>query len=92
MLTFANKSLDPLRDAAARVPIDRLLVETDSPYLSPHPHRGKDNEPARVAFTAAKLAEIRGIPLSRTRRGHNGQRPQTLRDPGGSVRVDLILP
>jgi TatD DNase family protein len=61
MLTFANKALGPLRDAAARVPIDRLLVETDSPYLSPHPHRGKDNEPARIAFTAAKMAEIRGI-------------------------------
>jgi TatD DNase family protein len=63
MLTFANKALEPLREAAARVPIDRLLVETDSPYLSPHPFRGKDNEPARVAFTAAKLAEVRGISL-----------------------------
>ncbi len=63
MLTFANKALDPLRDAAARVPLDRLLVETDSPYLSPLPHRGKDNEPARVAFTAAKLADLRGISL-----------------------------
>jgi TatD DNase family protein len=61
MLTFANKALDSLRDAAARVPIGRLLVETDSPYLSPHPHRGKDNEPARVALTAAKMAEIRGM-------------------------------
>jgi TatD DNase family protein len=63
MLTFANKALDPLRDAASKVPIDRLLVETDSPYLSPHPFRGKENEPARVAFTAAKLAEVRGIGL-----------------------------
>ncbi len=63
MLTFANKALDPLREAAARVPIDRLLVETDSPYLSPHPHRGRDNEPARVAITAARLAEIRGVSL-----------------------------
>jgi TatD DNase family protein len=63
MLTFANKALDPLRDAASRIPIGRLLVETDSPYLSPHPFRGKDNEPARTAYTAAKLAEIRGIPL-----------------------------
>ena len=53
-----------MRDAAARVPLDRLLVETDSPYLSPHPHRGKDNEPARVAFTAARLAEIRGSTLA----------------------------
>jgi TatD DNase family protein len=64
MLTFANKALDPLRDAASRVPLDRLLVETDSPYLSPHPHRGRDNEPGRVAFTAARLANLRGIALA----------------------------
>ena len=62
-VTFTNKSLDHLRDVAARVPADRLLVETDSPYLSPHPCRGKTNEPARVALTAARLAEIRGLPL-----------------------------
>ena len=61
MLTFTNKTLDALRDVAARVPLDRLLVETDSPYLSPHPFRGQSNEPARVALTAARLAEIRGL-------------------------------
>ena len=60
-VTFTNKSLDALRDVAARVPLDRLLVETDSPYLSPHPCRGQTNEPARVALTAARLAEIRGL-------------------------------
>ncbi len=63
MLTFTNKTLDELRDVAVRVPIDRILVETDSPYLSPHPFRGKTNEPSRVALTAARLAEIRGLPL-----------------------------
>ncbi len=61
MITFTNKALDPLRDVAARTPADHLLVETDSPYLTPHPFRGKLNEPARVALTAAKLAEIRGL-------------------------------
>lgn len=61
MLTYTNKSLDALRDVAARVPLDRLLVETDSPYLSPHPHRGRTNEPARVAVTARRLAEIRDL-------------------------------
>lgn len=61
MVTFTNKKLDPLRDVAARIPIDRLLVETDSPYLSPHPFRGKPNEPARVAFTARRIAETRGM-------------------------------
>jgi TatD DNase family protein len=63
MITFNNKALDPLRAVAAEAPADRILVETDSPYLSPHPFRGKPNEPARVALTAAKLAELRGIAL-----------------------------
>lgn len=63
MVTFANKSLDPLREAAARVPADRLLVETDSPYLAPVPHRGQSNEPGRVVHTSTKLAALRGISL-----------------------------
>jgi TatD DNase family protein len=61
MVTFANRKLDALRDVAARVPLDRLLVETDSPYLSPHPFRGKTNEPGRVALTAQRIAELRGV-------------------------------
>ena len=59
ILTFP-KSQD-IRDIARDVPLDRLLVETDSPYLSPVPFRGKRNEPARVAHTAAVLAELRGL-------------------------------
>ncbi|WP_165250567.1 TatD family hydrolase [Paludisphaera soli] len=61
MLTFGNRNLDALREAAAAVPLDRLLVETDSPYLTPQPLRGRGNEPAYVAWTARKLAEVRGI-------------------------------
>jgi TatD DNase family protein len=62
MITFGNKALDPLREVAATVvPEDRLLVETDCPYLSPHPFRGSTNEPARVATTAAFLAGLRGL-------------------------------
>ncbi len=61
MISFANRTLDPLRAVAARAPIDRILVETDSPYLSPHPFRGKTNEPARVAFVAAAVALARGV-------------------------------
>jgi TatD DNase family protein len=61
MVTFTNKGLDSLRDVAARAPLDRLLVETDSPYLSPHPFRGQTNEPGRVQLSAVKLAEIRGL-------------------------------
>ena len=60
-VTFANKALDALRDAAGQIPGDRLLIETDSPYLSPHPHRGRPNEPARVVHSARRLAEVRGI-------------------------------
>jgi TatD DNase family protein len=51
---------EELREAAARVPADRLLAETDSPYLSPQPRRGRPNEPANVVHTVAVLAETRG--------------------------------
>lgn len=64
MITFTNKGLDALRATAARVPHDRLLVETDSPYLSPHPFRGQANEPHRVAVTAERLAHVLGLPLA----------------------------
>ncbi|MEM9364874.1 MAG: TatD family hydrolase [Planctomycetota bacterium] len=60
MVTF--KKSDELREVAAAVPLDRLLVETDSPYLSPEPLRGKrPNEPARVEHTLRCLAELHGI-------------------------------
>ncbi|OYV50758.1 MAG: LuxR family transcriptional regulator [Rhodospirillales bacterium 20-60-12] len=59
ILTFP-KSLE-LRDIARDIPISRLLVETDSPYLAPVPFRGKRNEPAHTAHTARKLAEVRGV-------------------------------
>jgi TatD DNase family protein len=59
ILTFPRSS--ELRDIARDVPADRLLVETDAPYLAPVPFRGKRNEPGWVAHTAAKLAEVRGL-------------------------------
>lgn len=58
-VTFRNAP--DLREAAAAAPVDLLLTETDSPYLSPHPHRGKPNEPARVTFVAAELADLHGM-------------------------------
>jgi len=59
MLTY--KTAADLREVAKEVPLDRLLVETDCPYLAPVPHRGKRNEPAFVAHTAACLAELKGV-------------------------------
>lgn len=59
IVTFRNAA--PIREAAALVPADRLLVETDSPYLSPVPYRGRRNEPARVAQVVDTLAEVRGV-------------------------------
>jgi TatD DNase family protein len=59
ILTFP-KSAD-IQEAARRAPADRLLIETDAPYLAPVPHRGKRNEPAYVAETARKLAQLRGV-------------------------------
>ena len=59
VVTF--KKADALRETVQRVPLDRLLVETDAPYLAPVPKRGKRNEPAYVVHTAAALAELKGV-------------------------------
>jgi len=61
MLTY--KSAQSLREAAATIPLDRVLVETDSPYLSPVPLRGQRNEPAHVVHTASCLAQILGLDM-----------------------------
>lgn len=60
ILTFPKSQ--GLRDIAREIPPDRLLIETDAPYLAPVPNRGKRNEPALVVHTAAVLAELRGMP------------------------------
>jgi len=61
IVTF--KSATELQDVAKKVPLDRLLVETDSPYLAPVPFRGKQNEPAYVKYVAEFIAELRGISI-----------------------------
>jgi len=55
------KKADELRSIIARVPADRLLLETDAPFLTPHPYRGKRNEPAYVAYIADRVAAVRGV-------------------------------
>jgi TatD DNase family protein len=67
MISFAGNITFPkaqqIRDAALEVPLDRMLIETDCPYLAPVPHRGKRNEPAFVKETARKLGELRGLSM-----------------------------
>jgi TatD DNase family protein len=60
-VTFKNGQ--SIRDAVVKIPLDRLVVETDSPYLTPEPHRGKRNEPGYVRFTAERVALVKGISL-----------------------------
>ena len=66
--TVTFEKADTLRDVVKRVPLERLLVETDAPFLTPHPHRGKRNEPAYVLHTAKKVAEIKGVSLEEAAR------------------------
>ncbi|WP_240377899.1 TatD family hydrolase [Bacillus piscicola] len=61
-VTFKNATLP--KETAKEIPMDRLLIETDSPYLAPHPYRGKRNEPAYVKLVAEKIAELKDIPYS----------------------------
>ena len=61
IVTFRKS--EELRDIVRAVPLDRILVETDAPFLAPIPKRGKRNEPAFVAHTAATIAEVKGIPV-----------------------------
>jgi TatD DNase family protein len=61
ILTFNNAN--DLREIARKVPADRLLVETDSPYLTPMPYRGKPNSPAYTYYVAEKLAEVRNTSI-----------------------------
>jgi len=62
IVTFRNAK--DLKEVARRVPLDRLLIETDSPYLAPVPHRGKTNEPGWVVHVAEEIARLRDIPLA----------------------------
>lgn len=63
IVTFKNAQ--PLKEVARRVPLERLLVETDSPYLAPVPFRGKTNQPAWVRYVAEEVARLRGIELGK---------------------------
>ncbi|ANN72459.1 TatD family hydrolase [Bordetella bronchialis] len=62
IVTFKNAAV--LHDVAARMPLDRLLIETDSPYLAPVPYRGKVNDPSKVIHVAEKIADLQGRPVA----------------------------
>ncbi len=61
IVTFKNA--EKLKTVAQKIPLERMLIETDGPFLTPHPFRGKRNEPAFVLFTAAEIAKLRGLPV-----------------------------
>jgi TatD DNase family protein len=73
MVTFKNWRLD---EAIRETPLDRLLLETDGPYLAPVPHRGKRNEPGFVRHVAERIAAVRGLPVEKLieETGRNAQR------------------
>jgi len=66
IVTF--KAAEAIRDAVRRIPRERLLLETDSPFLAPVPFRGKRNEPAHVVHVASKVAELWGVPFDEAAR------------------------
>ncbi|MFO7941920.1 MAG: TatD family hydrolase [Bacillota bacterium] len=66
VVTFNNANAT--REVARNVPLDRLLLETDAPYLTPHPHRGKRNEPAYIPLIAEEIARLRGIDVAEVAR------------------------
>ena len=65
-VTFKNARV--AKEVAAAVPLDKLLIETDCPYLAPEPNRGKRNEPKFVRYVAEKIAEIKNIPVEEVAR------------------------
>ena len=89
-VTFA-KAHD-LREAAAAIPLENIVVETDAPFLTPHPHRGKRNEPAYVRFTAQKIAEVRAVSLDDVERATtaNAARLFGWDDLGSHERLELL--
>ena len=87
ILTFRRS--DDLRRLAAALPRDRLLVETDAPFLAPEPHRGRPNEPAYVRNTAVRLGDVLGLPLGEVARLTTDNFYRLFRK---AAEVDLVSP
>ena len=89
MLTYKNAQA--LREVAAKQPLDRLLVETDCPYLSPVPLRGKRNEPANVVHTAACLAGLHGVDAGGAGGADDAERTGVVRVAGRAAGVSRLM-
>jgi TatD DNase family protein len=79
IVTFKNAG--SLREVARKVPLERVLVETDSPYLAPVPHRGKDNRPGLVRFVAEEVARLRGLSVQELAEATTGNFMRLFRPP-----------
>ena len=80
IITFKNA--EPLRDVVRKAPLERIFVETDSPYLTPVPHRGKRNEPAYVHLVAETIARLRGLSLEEVAQGTSANVRRLFAIPG----------
>lgn len=87
--TVTFTKANDLREAAAAVPLENIVVETDAPFLTPHPHRGKRNEPAYVRFTAEKIAEVRSIAIEEVERATTANAAWLFgwKDPDGRTEI-----
>jgi len=90
ILTFKNAG--DIREAAAFAPLDRILIETDAPYLAPIPHRGKKNEPAYIAQTLAALASVRGLTAAEVDAATTANARRLFRLPSASGSADTRSP
>ncbi|NIW45179.1 MAG: hydrolase TatD, partial [Gammaproteobacteria bacterium] len=73
-VTFKNA--EDQQELVKKLPLDKLLIETDGPFLTPHPHRGRRNEPSYVKFIAEKIADLKDLPLEKVAKitSENAQR------------------
>ena len=86
ILTF--KTAGDLREVARMVPLDRCLIETDSPYLAPVPHRGKTNSPAYVPWVARQIAQLKGLPVEEVAQATSGNFERLFRVTPEAEKVD----
>jgi TatD DNase family protein len=83
IVTFKNAGA--LREVARQVPLERMLIETDSPFLAPVPYRGKTNEPGLVKYVAEEIARLRGVPFDAVATATSSNFFRLFKHAGGSA-------